>query len=123
MRQPTGWETIGIIILILVIAGIGRLIWSAPEWFAIHEEQAKIIEAVKKTSGGESRKVDYFLVTDKGYFNVGGPVDSDGTPYAWNQAENMTGQMVKIKYYGAGMWNVEAWGWYRTIYEVHRIGE
>jgi hypothetical protein len=122
MNRPSAWTIAGVIILALIILGVGRLIWSAPEWFAVHEEQMTIIDAVRKTSGGESRKVDYFLSTDKGYFFIGGPIDADGTPYAWNQAENMTGQMVKVKYYGAGMWNVEAWGWYRTIYEVHKIG-
>jgi hypothetical protein len=88
----------------------------------IYETTLTIKEAVKKTSGGETRNVEYFIFTDKGYFSVGGPVDADGTPYAWKNAQNMTGQLVRIKYFSEGLWHIEAWGRYLTIYEVHRIG-
>lgn len=121
MDKPSKLQVVAVILIALLVLGVGWLIYGAIEGYQIHEDTLTIKEAVKKTSGSESRNVEYFLFTDKGYFSVGGPVDADGTPYAWKNAYNMTGQLVRVRYFGEGLYHIEALGRWRTIYEVHRI--
>ena len=122
MWKPSKGEAVAVILIALFLLGIGRLIYGVIESYQIYEGTLTIKEAIKKTAGGETRTVEYFLFTDKGYFSVGGPVDADGTPYAWKNAENLTGQLVRVRYFGEGLYHIEAWGRYLTIYEVHAIG-
>jgi hypothetical protein len=65
--------------------------------------------------------VQYYIYTDKGYFWVGGPVDADGAPYAWKLADNLKGERVNVKYYGAGWYWIDAWMWYPSVYEIHKL--
>lgn len=122
MDKPSKLQVVVIILVALLFIGVGRLIYGEIEGYQIYEGTLTIKEAIRKTAGGETRTVEYFLFTDKGYFSVGGPVDADGTPYAWKNAGNLTGQLVRVRYFGEGLYHIEAWGRYLTIYEVHPIG-
>lgn len=109
------------ILVIVVIVALGA--WRYSGWFKVHEEQVVIREAIRKTAGGETREVEYFLYTNKGYFRVGGPVDAEGIPYVWQLAKENEGKLVLIRYYGGGVWRIDAWAWYPSAYEVHTVPE
>ncbi|MDO8558778.1 MAG: hypothetical protein Q7R84_00390 [bacterium] len=110
-----------VIILLIVVVLASTIVTCNRNWTAVHEDQVLILDAVKKTSGGETRLVSYYIYTDKGYFWIGGPVDADGTPYVWKIADNFKGKKVTVKYYAAGWYWIDAWMWYPTVYEMHEL--
>ena len=109
------WVAVAIVVIVVIGAG-GYLMWDKVR---PREDQVFIKDAVKKTAGGESRTVEYFIYTDKGYFLISSPVDSEAVPHVWNIAEANIGNKVIIKYYD---WRVDGWGWYPKITQIHTIG-
>lgn len=125
MGKPSKMQVVGGLLIGIALCSIGYgFYWWIGGWaqsLTVHEEQMLIIETKQKSTAGEAFASEYFIFTDKGYFRVGGPTDEHGIPYAWQSANNQTGKLVTVKYYGEGLHHVEAWGWYRTIFEVHTI--
>ena len=115
------WWTGLLLVCVLVGLLVGTWVSCSRNYTTVHEDQVTIIDAVKKTYGSETRTVDYYIYTDKGYFWIGGPVGADGTPHAWKLANDFKGKRVTIKYYGAGWYRIDAWRWYPYVYEIHEL--
>lgn len=114
--KNNGWW---IVILLIIAAVVSTWVSCSRNWTEVHEDQVTVLDTVRKTYGAETRTVEYYLYTDKGYFKVGGPVNAEGTPYAWKLANDLRGKTVTVKYYGAGWYRIDAWMWYPYVYEIH----